>query len=214
VTALANGAEAIIPVRTLKEAYALRKNHREHLLAGERGGIKPEGFDLGNSPLEFLRERVRGKILILSTTSGTTALIRAKEARWVLIGAFLNAGKVASKALEISENEGVNITLLLSGRKGLFSLEDFLCGGAVIERFNDEKVDLTDAALAALLSFESSRENLIENVLRTEHARRLVELGFRKDVEFSCQLDLYGIVPIYREGVIKLHPQSANSRKT
>ncbi|MBS7654517.1 2-phosphosulfolactate phosphatase, partial [Candidatus Bathyarchaeota archaeon] len=77
VTALANGAEAIIPVKTLREAYRIHARNPKYLLAGERGGLKPRGFDLGNSPLEYTSERVHGKIILLTTTSGTTAITRS-----------------------------------------------------------------------------------------------------------------------------------------
>src|SRR5208337_966583 len=65
LNALTNGAEAVIPTMTLKEAYELRSQHPEYMLAGERGGHKPKGFDLGNSPLEFTSERVEGKSLVM-----------------------------------------------------------------------------------------------------------------------------------------------------
>ncbi len=79
LNALTNGAEAVIPVVSLKEAYRLRSQHPEYLLAGERGGHRPEGFDLGNSPLEFTREKVAGKSLVMTTTSGTAALARSQR---------------------------------------------------------------------------------------------------------------------------------------
>jgi len=202
--AFSNGAEAVIPTRTLKEAYKLRREHPDFLLAGERNGLKPQMFDFGNSPLEFTRERVYGKTLVFTTTSGTAALVRSKSANWVLIGAFLNAGSVTAKAIEIAEREGTHISLVLSGREGHFSLEDFICGGAIVERFPIEKVWLSDAANAALLAFKQTESHICESVMRGEHPRQLVELGFKRDIEFACQLDLFNIVPIYRNGIIRL----------
>jgi 2-phosphosulfolactate phosphatase len=76
LTALTNGARTVIPTVSLKEAYRFRSQHPEYLLAGERGGHKPRGFDLGNSPLEFTREKVAGKSLVMTTTSGTAARYR------------------------------------------------------------------------------------------------------------------------------------------
>jgi len=202
--ALSNGAKAVIPTRTLKEAYELRREHPYYLLAGERRGLKPRMFDFGNSPLEFARESVYGETLVFTTTSGTVALVRSKPANWVLIGTFLNAGSVAAEAVRIAEREGTGISLVLSGRKGHFSLEDFICGGAIVERFPSEKVDLSDAAFAALLAFKQTESRICESIMRGEHARQLVELGFKRDIEFACELDLFNIVPVYRDGIITL----------
>jgi len=203
LNAFANGAEAVIPTETLQEAYNLRRQHPEYLLAGERKGLKPPRFDLGNSPLEFTHEKVCGKTLVFTTTSGTAALTRAKEAKWVLIGALLNAKSVAAKAMETAKREHTGVSLVLSGRKGHFSLEDFICAGAVVDSLSGEEVILSDASFAALLAFRQTSNDLYGNIMKGEHARHLVELGFVEDVEFACQLDLLRIVPAYRDGVIR-----------
>ena len=204
LNAFANGAKEVIPTRTLREAHRLRESHPSFLLAGERRGVRPQGFDLGNSPLEFTRQKVSGRTLIFTTTSGTAALIRSKESDWVLIGGFLNAGSVASAALEIAEREEIGVSLVLSGRKGHFSLEDFLCGGAIAGRLLGTNVDLSDSTTGALLAFRQVKEILCETIMTGEHVRNLIDLGFEEDVRFSCQMDLLGNVPAYRNGVIRL----------
>lgn len=69
------GAERIIPVLTLDEAHTLKAEHPDYVLAGERGGLKPEGFDLGNSPTEALEIDLSGKTVIHTTSNGTRGLI-------------------------------------------------------------------------------------------------------------------------------------------
>ena len=202
VTALANGARAIIPVKTLAEARRIHAENPDYILAGERGGLKPSGFNLGNSPLEYSRERVSGKTIILTTTSGTSALTYSRGADWILVGAFLNARAIAEKAYSIASAEGINVSVVQAGTEGRFSLEDFLCAGAIISELPKGGVELSDAAQASLLAFEHAKNDLLANVMRSSHARRLVELGFIKDIEFSCKKDLLPIVPIYRGGVI------------
>ena len=66
ITALSNYAKTVIPVQTVKEAMQLRRKHPDYLLAGEREGVKPNGFDLDNSPLSLTKEKVEGKNLIMS----------------------------------------------------------------------------------------------------------------------------------------------------
>jgi 2-phosphosulfolactate phosphatase len=204
LNALTNGAEAVIPVVSLKEAYRLRSQHPEYLLAGERGGHRPEGFGLGNSPLEFTREKVAGKSLVMTTTSGTAALVKSQEARWVLVGAFLNAGAVAEKAEEITAKERVGVSFVLAGEKGGFSLEDFLCAGAIAEGFTAGGAGFSDKVQAALLAFRQAASDLTGSVMGAEHAKHLVRLGFKGDVDFACQLNVLRTVPIYSLGRITL----------
>ncbi len=204
INAFANGARKIIPVKTLKEAYKIKSEHPSFLLAGERGGLKPRGFDFGNSPLEFTRDKVYGKTLIFTTTSGTAALIRCRSAKHVLIGGFLNVSSVASKTIKIAQREGKDISIVLSGRRGHFSLEDFLCGGAIAEKLVGDAVMLSDASFASLLSFKQTKDSLFNCIARDEHARNLVKLGFGEDVEFCCQVDILDIVPSLNNNIITL----------
>lgn len=204
VSALANGVKAMIPTRTVKEAYRLREQHPDYLLVGERKGRKPRGFDLGNSPLEFVPEVVEGRTLIVTTTSGTTTLVRCHRADHVLVGAFLNAVAVTEKATELAHKRKTNVSFVLAGEKGLFSLEDFLCAGAIASKFPADRFDLSDKMLAAVFAFERVKDALSEHVMRSRHAKHLVELGFRKDISFSCKLDHFGIVPVYTNGKVTL----------
>ena len=210
INALANGVKAIIPTKTLKEAYKLKRQHPYYLLAGERRGNKPKGFNFGNSPLEFTSEKVHGKNVILTTTSGTMALTRSRNAKLVFVGTFLNAGAMAKKAVETAEKKHLNVSFVLAGDKGQFSFEDFICAGAMAERFNKGEVYFSDKARAALLAFKQTKNNLCKNIMEAEHAKHLIQLGFRRDIEFACQLDIYKIIPIYRDGKItSLDPNSA-----
>jgi 2-phosphosulfolactate phosphatase len=201
---LVNGAEAFVPVRSLKEAYELHRQHPRWLLAGERGGNKPKGFDLGNSPLEFAREKIEGKTIVFTTTSGTLALIKSECAKCVVIGTFLNAQAVAQKAEEIAAKEKIDISFVLAGERGKFSLEDFLCSGAILDGFTQESVGFSDKGHAALLAFTQSRKGLLRSVMRAEHAKTLARMGFKADVHFSCQLNTLREVPFYMDRLITL----------
>jgi 2-phosphosulfolactate phosphatase len=199
VSAFANGVKAVIPAETLKEAFALRTQHLDYLLAGERRGRKLRGFDFGNSPLEFVQEAVEGRTIVMTTTSGTRALVRCRGVEHVLIGAFLNAEAVAEKARAIAERSGLSVSFVLAGEKGLFSFEDFLCAGAIASGFPSGEFGFSDEALAAVLAFGCAKDALVESVKRSRHAQHLVELGFERDIEFSCVLNRFGVVPVYSD---------------
>src|ERR1700743_45816 len=83
-----NGAEAIIPVSEVEECEAYRPHG--HLLAAERNGEVVTGFDFGNSPFSYTKEKVAGKTIVLTTTNGTQALHLSRSAKKVVIGSFLN----------------------------------------------------------------------------------------------------------------------------
>jgi len=201
VTALVNGAASIIPVESVGQARAMKAKQSNYVLAGERGGLPPRGFNLGNSPRDFSTERIRGKDIIITTTSGTQAIKNVSWAKTVLIGSFLNLASVAAQASKIASGDGKSLTIALSGKKGTFSLEDFLCAGAIISRIQSSP-RLSDAASASLLAFKAADENLEEAVLMGNHARELVDLGLEEDVIICSQKDKYDVVPILSHGRI------------
>ncbi len=92
----ANGADKIIPVLSLEEAYTLKQKNPEYVLLGERGGIKPEGFDFGNSPTEILNVDFSGKTIVHTTTNGTKGLLGAVNATFVLVGSFVMASSIVT----------------------------------------------------------------------------------------------------------------------
>jgi len=202
VTALANGATGIIPVKTILEVRRLKKKHPKFIIAGERKGLKPKSFTLGNSPLEFSFGNVGGKEIILTTTSGTKAIFLSQKGKWVLIGAFLNAKAIAETSLEIAEKEKSGISLVLSGKEGRFSLEDFLCAGAIAESFPTRRVELSDAVVATLRSFKGAHLSLKKAIQQGSHAKYLEKKGFENDVEFCSKMNVFNIVPFLKEGRI------------
>lgn len=100
ITAIANGCAGIRPVA---DPDAARRSAREPgwetaLVAGERDGEPPDGFDLGNSPLEFDGNRVRDRIVIFTTTNGTRALLAARHAARIGIASLINLSAASAWA--------------------------------------------------------------------------------------------------------------------
>jgi 2-phosphosulfolactate phosphatase len=88
---LQNEAKYIIPVLTLEEAFTLKEQNPEYVLMGERGGVKPEGFDFGNSPTEILNVDFTDKIVVHTTSNGTKGMMNAINAGEIITGSFVNA---------------------------------------------------------------------------------------------------------------------------
>ncbi|UCH57597.1 MAG: 2-phosphosulfolactate phosphatase [Candidatus Bathyarchaeota archaeon] len=91
---MANGASHIVPVGTVEEAFELRRLHPDWVLMGERGGIKVEGFDYGNSPYEVSRVDFKGRIVVQTTGAGTQGVVNAIGADEILLGSFVMAGAI------------------------------------------------------------------------------------------------------------------------
>src|SRR5712671_5664636 len=138
ITALSNGAEAIIPVEQIGEALELRRHRPEVLLAGERDGVRIRAnqtggieFDLGNSPREYTAAKVQGKTIVMTTTNGTRALRACAGAKTVLVGSFLN---LRANYTWLQEQRPPNLILVCSGTYDEPALEDILAAGAICER--------------------------------------------------------------------------------
>ncbi|NNE71651.1 MAG: 2-phosphosulfolactate phosphatase, partial [Rhodothermales bacterium] len=130
--ALMQGAKEVIPVADLGDAsrMAAALDASSFVLAGERGGKRIEGYQLGNSPLEFTSAVVRDKTVILSTTNGTPAIRAAEEAADVLIGGFVNLSRVAAAV----RAAGRDVVIICAGWGNRVSLEDTLCAGMRVDR--------------------------------------------------------------------------------
>ena len=208
ITALANGASEIIPTPTVRKAKQLKLSHPNYILAGERKGLKPLGFELGNSPREFTRERVQGRGVILTTTDGTKAFETAKSAEHVLVGGFLNAEAVGKKLYEIAHKKDCGVSLIACGKKGKLSIEDFICAGKILETMPTNELTLSDSALATLIASKGADGKLLELVRSSEHGRYLADIGLAKDIEFCLRINRYSNVPILINGKIHLHKPS------
>ena len=209
VTALANGATGVIPVAEITEALALRKSHPSLLLAGERNGLRIGAelsggvpFDLGNSPREFMRERVSGRTIATTTTNGTRALRACLGARIVLVGSFLNLAATAARLH--SEQE---ILLVCSGTFEQLAYEDVLGAGALCDLVSDGGTAerLSDSARISLEIYRLARTNLETALGTARNGRRLLEQPeLREDVAFCAQRDVFPLVAaLGSDGVVR-----------
>ncbi|QEM13296.1 2-phosphosulfolactate phosphatase [Mucilaginibacter rubeus] len=196
-----NGAEAIIPVSQVEECAAYREKGLDYLLAAERDGSVVDGFDFGNSPFSYTKEKVAGKTIVLTTTNGTHALHLSRSAKKIVIGSFLNLNALSNWLN--TQNE--NILLVCAGWKNNFNLEDTLFAGAVVDQLKDKGFVLDDAAIAANDLFQAGKNDINVYLKKTSHGERLKKLGIEKDIEFCLQIDFTTAIPILEgEKLVKL----------
>ena len=198
-TALANGCSSVIPVLTVEEALDIAGDDRErYILGGERKALKIEGFDFSNSPLDYSKENVEGKTLVITTSNGTRAIKGSEGAKNILIGAMINAKAVAEKILELNND----VVIVNAGTLGQFSMDDFICSGYIIDHLcKSTDIDLTDIATTAHYVYKSN-EDIVSFIKYAWHYKRIIELGLMADLEYCCTKDCIDVVPEYNEGVI------------
>ncbi|HZB85193.1 MAG TPA: 2-phosphosulfolactate phosphatase [Gaiellaceae bacterium] len=181
--ALAAGYRRVLCCAEIDEARALRKRLGEGVLAGERRAAAIPGFDLGNSPREFLEPR--GETLILSTTNGTRAIVAAAaNAETVLVGSLLNLDAVVSAALEA----GTDVEVVCAGVDGRFTLDDAYCAGRIADLLAGERSDGAEAAVRIAGSFASALEGL-----RASENPFHDELG--EDVDWCARENVLTVAP-------------------
>ncbi len=204
-TALENGSSGIIPLAEKDDAGRFTRflDASGVLLCGEKKGEKVEGYQLGNSPLEFDRQTIENKTILFKTTNGTRAITRSSSAREILIGSFLNLTAVVDALLDRERNE---VLLICSGWNSRLSIEDLLCAGAIIYRLFDAKLpdDASDGVKVSFGLYEKFGDNVRGLIESSNHAVRLREIGFGEDVAYCSQIDLYSSVPGMKEGVISI----------
>lgn len=186
-----NGAEAIIPVAQVEDCLAYAD--KGYLLAAERNGEVVVGYDFGNSPFSYTKEKVAGKTIVLTTTNGTKAMHMAQErANQVVVGSFLNLTSLCNW-LKIQDKD---VLLLCAGWKDKFNLEDTLFAGAVVNVLRKDFVHFDDACVAAEDMYVLAKDDLRAYLKKSSHNHRLEQLNIEEDVKFCLKVDMCKVIPV------------------
>lgn len=201
VTALNNGCREVVPFLTIDEALETSEklNREEYILGGERKAVKIKGFDLSNSPLEYTKEVVENKKVLITTTNGTRTLTKSNNAKRILIAAMINARAVANKLLEINND----IVIINAGTNGNFSMDDYICSGYIINemlKINNE-IELTDIAKTANMIYENNSD-IISYVKEATHYSLMKSLELDGDIDYCIRKSIVNNVPEYKNGKI------------
>ena len=196
-TALSNGAGKIIPVDSVALCIEIGA-HTGGITAGEREGKVVEGLMHGNSPLEYPRDFIEGKTLVLTTTNGTKLLHMAlkKGADIIVTGSFPNLSAVCDFLIDQKKN----VLLGCAAWKDRVNMEDTLFAGAVVERVKEHFQIHDDASLGAETLYASVKDNMWEFVKKTTHYHRLAAYGLEEDMKYCLKEDAANILPVYQEG--------------
>lgn len=200
-TALANGAKAIYPYKDIESVLQNCKKSSSYVLGGERKGLKIEGFDFGNSPLEYTKEAVYGKDVFMTTSNGTRAIeASANGSKKLYIACFLNIQSVVDKL----KAENQDTVIVCSGTNDEFSLDDALCAGEIIKRLSEKSdIKFSDISLGLKIIAESSK-GVEETLKGSKHFEYLKSIGFYGDMNHCFSIDKFDIVPEYKNGIVSL----------
>ena len=177
VTALAHGVKEILTVTSVSHALKMKK--KRYTTAGERKCVKIPGFDLGNSPLEFLNTIKNRPIkkIVLTTSNLTRVLAHCEDA---YVCSSLNLSAVS----ELIKGKKVN-KVAAGGPYGV--VEDVGIALALVMRIKRIKL----------------QKGLIQKMItQSLAAKHLTTIGYGGDVRFITQIDKYPLVPLYRKGIV------------
>lgn len=189
--ALKEGALSITAVA--EPEICLTYREKGYLCAAERNGLQLEGFDMGNSPEGFRREKVLGRKIAMTTTNGTHALLECRDAAERVIGSFLNLSALSDYLLKA----GNDIVLVCAGWKNKVNIEDTLFAGALAARLYPGFTTECDATIMAMDLWSGHCQNPAGLVEKSSHARRFHRLGI-DDLPFCLQQDTAPVVPVLR----------------
>jgi 2-phosphosulfolactate phosphatase len=207
-TALHHGAEAVQAFSSMEELMKVSDTWlpEKRIRAGERGGGKVEGCDLGNSPLDLSLEVVKEKRLFISTTNGTRSLQRVEKSASVITAAQINR-RAAVKYLQ--EKQPETVWIVGSGWEGTYSLEDTACAGAIVHSLmqTSNSIELgNDEVIGAIALYTQWQDKLLELYHQCSHGQRLLRLDCLEDLKYCASSDILDVLPIQKEpGVLIKH---------
>lgn len=191
-----NGIKSIIPVSSIEIAREYKE--KGYLVGAERKGQIVDGFDFGNSPYSYMKEELRGKEVVLTTTNGTKALNIAKDAETVVVGSLLNLDALCKWL----EKQDKNVLCLCSGWQDKFNLEDTICAGAISEYLigTGKFTSTEDSSIAAKYLYLSAWDNYMGFLKASSHRRRLKNLNLNEDIKYCLTPNQTDVIPILKDG--------------
>jgi len=215
-TILDGGCSRLFVTAGLDAARTLAREHAG-LLAGERHGVAPRGFDFDNSPALIARSDVRDRVVVLSTSNGTKVLGWVSHAPATLVGCLMNARAAAEAALDLATELGARVGIVCAGTLGVFALDDAVAAGVIVERLLETaeargiEAATTEPAVAAMQLRRSYPDEYAP--LRASVAGHLLHrLGVDEDTAFCARVDVTDTVPVLRPGRPLLLERYARSR--
>jgi 2-phosphosulfolactate phosphatase len=180
------GAKEILLVSTVEEALSLRPQIPNSKVMGEVYGVRPDGFDFGNSPTYLVKENLSGTTMIQRTTAGTQGVVRSLNAEVLLAASFVVAEATASYVKKIGADE---VSFVITGRDFGGGDEDLACAEYLEARMNGHRPETAPFIQRVLASKDASQHH------------DPLKVGFPlSDLDYCTQVDKFNFaMPVTRE---------------
>jgi len=200
---LMNGARAVMPVETSEEALRLvdHLTRDDVILCGERNGLPIPGFEIGNSPHAFTAELVRGKTVIMATSSGIGDLIRSGSGNRLVVPSLVNLAAAATFLAPRAAECG--LSMVCPFNQGRLALEDLLCAGLLIEYIEGKtgrQGTGNDGFLVAKSIAATYGTNVLGSLQRSDQGQQLIEQGLQEDIRHCARLSTMEVIPVASDG--------------
>jgi 2-phosphosulfolactate phosphatase len=184
--AFSRGAKEILLVSTVDEALSLKSAIPDSRAMGEVGGLRPEGFDFGNSPTYIDETDLSGITMIHRTSAGTQGVVRSWGADVMLASSFVVAGATARYVSNLAVPE---VTFVITGKSYNGGDEDLACAQYLESLLKGSQPDINP---------------FIKRVLESRDAFPHLDPAQREfplsDLEYCTQVDKFDFaMPITRE---------------
>jgi 2-phosphosulfolactate phosphatase len=205
VAALAHGAREVLPA--LNGEAALQevggRAPGSYVLSGELNAVTLEGFR-HPTPMALLEEDLAGRTLVYSTTNGTVAVAKAREAKQVYAAALLN-GEAMVAQIERAHGDDT-VLLVCSGSADNFNLEDFYGAGYLVSLLarRADAHEFTDAAVAARLLHDHC--DAMECLSASRVGRMMLSRALEHEVRFAAQKSRFPVVARLEGGSLRALP--------
>jgi len=200
ITAIfSSNCKRVILSREKNEAYMIKEIFKDYLLCGEEDGIPPEGFDYGNLPLNFVNIDLSNKKIILSTTNGSVSFFKLMACEYVFALSLLNLDYSLNVISNLALNNGKNILLLCSGRKGHATYDDVYTAGLAIKHLSLlVDLEISDSAKVALKIVNHKSDNVLDVISNSESGQIARKLGYLDDLAYCSKINELNTIPRLR----------------
>lgn len=190
------GGKKILIGSDKNNAFLLKKYFTDFILCGEERGLRPKGFDYGNSPLEFSNLNLKEKNFILMTTNGTQSVLKVKKSKIIYTLSLLNMSSVLDCVVREAHYNSYDILFLCSGQKGKIAYDDVFTAGMAIKDlmkkpYSFEYTDSSKIALGAAMG----EFDLFTALEKSYSAKSLRLAGLGDDLAFLGQVNKYNVCP-------------------
>lgn len=180
ITIAATGCRCL-PVPTLMAAHQVHRTLPGALLAGEQQGCMPAGFDINNSPTQFLARGETQRPVILLSSTGTRLCHEAIGADAVFLASLRN---YASTAAYLAANFA-EVAVIGAGSRGEFREEDQMCCAWIAEQLLDFGYQAHDRRTSEMVKLWTNKP--ADAWINNKSAAYLRNSGQTADLDFILQ---------------------------